>query len=202
MEEITNNSDKAKTQIEVVSKPNLSSEVKPVRKSGARKFLELFIKEDIENVGKYIVEKVVIPNLQTLAHDALDKGIYALFHGINDTPAPKPASNQERSSIYTQWDKNATPVVPQSMRPAPTGYTFREYDLATRGDAEIVIDWLEKILENEKKVSIGHYYDMISKGPSQTDWNFGWKDLTGIKAVQNSNGRWEIKFPPIKYIGG
>lgn len=200
MEELTNNSNKAKE--ESIPLPVLKSEAKPVKKSGGRKFIELFVKETPEDVGRYIVRNVVIPNLQNMAHAALDRGIYALFYGIKDTPPAKTLNGiPERSSIMTEWKGgSASSTIPPSLREQNREYKIREYDLESRGDAEYVMTMMENVVNGTGKVSIGYYYSLISKEAEKTDWNYGWTNLDTMKAKANSNGRWEIIFPPIKCI--
>ena len=197
-EEYKNNSETAKENQQTLpaTKPKLSGEVQTVKKSGGRKFIELFVKADPRDVAKMCFHDIFIPKLIDIGYDALSKGYYMMFKG---SAAPKSSSQDQPSYTKYYGDRSAKSVIPASLREEPK-YKIREYDFETRGDAEVIMDILCDILQQNDRVTIAHYYDQIGKPVEDTDWNYGWYSLKGIRAERTWDGRWEIRFPPIKCV--
>ena len=65
-----------------------------------------------------------------------------------------------------------------------------EIIIASRGEAEEIIDKMNEIIVNYDVVSVADLYEMIGydKKSRYTDFNYGWSDLRGAKAVRVPDG--------------
>ena len=106
-------------------------------------------------------------------------------------------NSNTKSSIYTWNSYNNCYPSSKNKRPEPESKERYDYDdviFKTRGDAEQVLIAMGDILERYEMVSIGDFYDLSGIAGQHTDYNYGWKSLSGADFIRVPDGVM-IKFP-------
>lgn len=77
--------------------------------------------------------------------------------------------------------------------------TYNNIVLPTQGDADSVLQAMDKILGQYRNVSIADLYDLVGWQSQYTDSNYGWTDLHGASVIHVNDG-WLLKLPKAKQI--
>lgn len=152
------------------------------KKSLGRKFSDLFVGDDAQTVGEYLVQDVLVPALKNLISDAVGQGIDRfLFGGSGRGYAP--SSRGRGHTGYNTMYSGSKPVRDRrdSSRElsskARASHDFSEIILESRGDAEQIIDNLIAILEEYDVATVADLYSLAGITPSFVDNKWGWNDL-------------------------
>lgn len=162
------------------------------------------IVDDMQTVGFYILEEVVVPAVKDLLLDIVTGGSErALFGG------------GRRSSRGTGIPSNYTPYNKVSSIPArkaevrqvsPTAranHDFGEIIFASRGEAEKVKDGLARLLDTYDVATLADFYDLAGVTSSFVDNKWGWFDIRDAKIMRmtaSSGGGYVIDLPPPEEI--
>lgn len=186
------NSHKSKTeqaQEKKVNKPVVQGTVKTRKRSGARKFADVFISEDIESVKSYIMSDVLIPAIKKTILDVVDT---ILYPGSDRRDRKKTnASNISYARCYDNRDDYRRAYDSHQAR---VGYSYDDIVLASRGDAEEVLSRMDELLDSYPTVSVADLYDLIGKTGNYTDNKYGWTNLSSASVVRVRDG-YMLKLP-------
>lgn len=163
--------------------PVVSGKVIQRKKPLSKKIAETFTGDDAKSVGEYILFDVCIPAAKSMLADAASQGAERLLFGEVRT-ARKTARSSYRPG-YTSYDKVRTSTRafetersrPDMSRRARASHDFSEIVLATRGEAEMVLDNMGNILDSYGLVTVSDLYDLVEITGSFTDDKWGWTDL-------------------------
>lgn len=170
----------------------ISGDAKKRKRSGAQKFTDVFISEDISNVKDYILSEVLIPALKKAISDVVTKGVDILLYG--ESSQAKPKSISEKVSYRQFYDNDDRRIYSQQRSRAATGYGFEEVVLQTRGEAEEVLMRIDEIVDNYGVVSVADMYDLVGISPMYTDNKYGWTNVRNATIVRSRDG-FVIKMP-------
>lgn len=186
------NSHKSKTeqaQEKKVNKPVVQGTVKTRKRSGARKFADVFISEDIESVKSYIMSDVLIPAIKKTILDVVDT---ILYPGSDRRDRKKTnASNISYARCYDNRDDYRRAYDSRQVR---VGYSYDDIVLASRGDADEVLSRMDELLDSYPTVSVADLYDLIGKTGNYTDNKYGWTNLSSASVVRVRDG-YMLKLP-------
>lgn len=157
------------------------------KKSGLRKLVGLFIKEDIENVKDYIFTDVVIPAITEAIVSAIKGSTEMIFYGKG--------RQSSRSSSSLNTDYNSI-----SRRPRPSSrsvFNLDDYYVDTVEDADVVIERLCDCLEHYNEVTVGDFFDAVGvTGNGYTDRYYGWRDLSQMSWYRRG-GKYYFNMPRV-----
>lgn len=175
---------KTKPRLKPVVKGNTSVK----KKSDMRRFLNVFLPEDIGSMKDYIFMDVIIP----LIKDGIEDAVHTFLRGGG--------SNRRR----TRYDRVSTGAskVSYASGASYTNYnkpkTVFDYDdiyFDTRDDAEMVLTTLEAALEQYDSVSVLDLYDLAERScDNHAAQKYGWTDLSSAKVVRTVDG-YTIRLP-------
>lgn len=196
MEDYSSNSHKSR---EVTEKQNALPEKKvnavvttPARttkRSGFRRLADIIIAEDAANVKSYIFTDVLVPALKKAISDIFSNGIDMLLYG--ESGRSKKSSPASRISYRSYYDRNDDRPVASYSR------DILDYDIEfdSRGEAEIVLNTLEGLIDHYGVANIGDLYD-LSKIPT-TNYavnKYGWTDVSGAQVIRRRD-KYVLKMP-------
>ena len=168
----------------------------PVTEKKRNKIKDAFISEDIVDVKDYVFMDVFIPALKKLIVDIFTNGINALFYGNS-------AKGSTSSSItyLTPYDKisSSTSKMVAYRTNRSTIYDYKNVVFSNEGDARIVLDKLDEIVERYGVASVADLYQLVRRPTTSTDFDWGWSDLRLARVVYDK-GNWIINFPKINPI--
>ncbi len=159
--------------------------VKSRKRNEIRKFADVFIPEDMENVKSYILMDVVVPAIKKAISDTIDTFLYG------ESGSGKRHSSASKISYGKYYDKND--------RPAHTPRTRGRYDyddiiLDNRGEAEEVLIRMDELIDTYGLASVADLYDLVGKTCEYTDNNYGWNDIRSAAVVRVRDG-YLLKLP-------
>lgn len=182
--------------------PVVTGPVKIRKKSLMEKIGEAFISVDFKEAVKDTNTKLIIPIVKKTFIDVVNNTLNTMLFGNNSSNAPKwfgggsifgggigysvPTINY--SGISTAL--NSKPAVPA----VPNIPTYDEIVLASKEDADRVLDTLQAQLERFGSVTISDLYEAVGLPAVSTHYNYGWKNLAGA-GIGIVSGGYLLKLP-------
>ena len=132
-------------------KINVVAKGKIQKKTFGEKFKEIFIGEDIQNVGEYILKEVVVPTIKNTVVDIIQNGISLLIFGESSSKNSNRRNGQYVS--YGSYSSNSSRDRRRDdRRDAPNDKGNIIFN--SRGDAQAVLDHLLDILDTYRAILI------------------------------------------------
>jgi hypothetical protein len=157
------------------------------------KVANVFLKEDMSSIKKYIIYELLIPGIKETVLNSLSMAFFG------DARYKRPGAPSQ-TTIY----RSQTPYVSysnqgQPQRAANTTSTMdaRYQDnviLETRQDAEHVMDQMIEILNRWGQVRVADLCELVGMPSEYTDNRYGWTDLRGAD-IQRVRDGWMLKLP-------
>lgn len=165
------------------------------KKSGKRKFADLFLAEDIKGIKDYILSDIIIPAIKDTIVDTIRKATEMLFYG---EVRNKSTGTRFGATSYTSYSSFSRPN--SQIRQPRSVYDMDDIILESRDDVENVLDILGDALERYGQITVEDYYDAVGvTGNGYTDRQYGWKDLKNVTTSRVAEG-WLINMPRPKPI--
>lgn len=169
------------------------------RKQGLlRKVFGDFIADDSSTVIGYVVTEVLVPAAKNAISDAVSQGIERMLFGD-----AKPRSGGNRPS-YTSYSTRFTSPRQTEQRPslsrqARATHDFSDIILASRSDAEEVLDRLRDLISQYEVATVNDLYDLVGLTGEFTDDKWGWTDLR-TASVRVVRGGYLLNLPRTQSI--
>jgi hypothetical protein len=187
-------SKKADKQIERVTSGSVTRKKKSLRKQ----FSETFVAGDARGTVRYVMLDVMLPAAKDLVVEAAAAGVERLIFGESrrrrygsTTPTSGPAG-------YIQYNRMASAVGDQMSRltsaqrvlsrQARARHDFDEIVLASRTEAEEVIDRLFDLVSRYETATVADLYELVGLVSSHTDHKWGWTDVRGAGVSRVRDG--------------
>lgn len=177
------NNEKQEKEIKQV----VNSPAKTRKKSEARKFADSFIAEDAGNVGSYILKDVLIPSAKKLIADITKNAIDMFLYGDTDRPKKRSGSRISYRDYYDDRDRDRRDDRRSSSR-SRSSLEYDEIVLDTRGEAELVLDELDRIIARYQFASVADLYEIAGiDNNNYTLHRYGWSSLRSatIKRIRD-----------------
>ena len=193
MDNYPNNSHKARSgsmepkKVEKV----ISGQAVRRKKSLGKKFVETFAGDSARSVWGYVLLKVLIPSAKDALADAVSQGAERMLYG-----EARSSSRRGRKSSATGYVNYSRFSNYSAGRDEPRSYSqrarashdFDEIILATRAEADEVIDRLFDLLQKYEVVRVSDFYDLVGISDEYTDNKWGWTDLRGASVRRIRDG--------------
>lgn len=173
-----------------------------------RRFKDFFFGSvDAQSVWEYIVQDIFVPAAKDLIYDAGSGGLErALFH---DESRHRRRHRPSRSSSRTDYNRltrrydDRPPFPPadrrrdefrdrdRDRRPShgsPRKVELDDILLATRAEAEHVLDRLYDLINEYESASVSDLYELLGITSQYTDDRWGWMDLRGSGVRRTRDG--------------
>lgn len=193
MEEFKPNSHRSKEEkqekkIEKV----VSGTVKPKKKSEIRKFADVFIQEDVNNVGSYILQDILVPAVKKAISDIVTNGIDMILYGeTGRTKKKSPSSNVSYRSYYERDRERDCDRYASRNR---NSYSYDDIIIDNRGEAEEVLSRMDELIDTYGLASVADFYELVGVTGNYTDNKYGWTDIRNASVVRVRDG-YIIKLP-------
>lgn len=193
MEEFKPNSHRSKEEkqekkIEKV----VSGTVKPKKKSEIQKFADVFIQEDVNNVGSYILQDILVPAVKKAICDIVKNGIDMILYGeTGGTKKKSPSSNVSYRSYYERDGERDRDRYASRNR---NSYSYDDIVIDNRGEAEEVLSRMDELIDTYGLASVADFYELVGVTGNYTDNKYGWTDIRNASVVRVRDG-YIIKLP-------
>lgn len=185
----------------------ISGEAVQRKKGLGRKFKDVLFDGQLKTSAKYILTGVLLPSFKNMVVDATTKGIERIVYGEN-APRRTPTSildyGRPRVSYNTPVDRGVRAIGRSAMLPdqPPLPNSRRdigEIVLATREEAELVLERLGDIVEKYDVASVADLLDLVGLPNSFIDNKWGWNSL-GYSAVRQVRDGYMLDLPMVQPI--
>jgi hypothetical protein len=201
--ETADNKEEPKKNLEKVITGDVVSRKKGI---GAR-FKEVFFGADLHTAAQYVVSDVLLPTLRDLVVDTVSKGVDRLVYGNNaprrGRPGPINYSGRYRYSSNPLAQQVGRQTYLPDQRPVERWSqgrrTFENLIVASRQDADNVVEALGNIIDQYEVVSVADINELIGQESNHIDQKWGWTSLPRVGIRQVREG-YEISLPPLEEI--
>lgn len=156
------------------------------KKSGLSKLAGEFISEDAKNIKSYVLGEVLIPAIKKAISDIVTDGIDMILYGGSKPGHRRSTADRVSYVNYSNRDTRASRDSRYS-----SGYSSYSYDdivLASRGEAEDVLDRMCELIDSYRVVSVADLKDLVGVTGPYTDNKYGWTSLGSAKIVRVRDG--------------
>ena len=161
----------------------VNGETKTRKKSEVKKFANIFVPEDAENIKSFIVTDVIIPGIKNAIADVVS---IALFGEVGRLGRGGGKGSKISYQKYYRDDRDDRR---DYGRPRASGFDYDDILFETRGDADMVLDQMESAIANYGIVSVADLYDLAGiTCRSYTANKYGWTDIRTAKVVRTRDG--------------
>lgn len=163
----------------------VSGGTKTRKKSEVKKFANIFVPEDVENVKSYILMDVVVPGIKNAIADAVSIFLFGETGRLGGR-----RDKGSRVSYQKYYDDRRDDRREYGRpRPAAAGFDYDDIIFETRGDADLVLDQLESAIANYGLASVADLYDLAGiTCHSYTANKYGWTDIRTAKVIRIRDG--------------
>lgn len=165
----------------------VSGSVKTKKKSGVGKVAGLFISDDVKDVKEYAVKDVLVPTIKKVIVDLVSDGINIIVNGKGAARRDSKVGYRSYSS-YSRDDRRAVSSV--SSR-----FDYDDLVFTSRGDAEIVCDQLDEMIDRYGFATVADFYDAAGKSAPYTAQKYGWTSIRNADIIRLRDGDYIIKLP-------
>ena len=176
----------------------VTNNVEKRKKSLFRRFTDIFIGGDSKSVIQYIFTEVIIPQAKETITEAASSGFERLIYGDNHQSR---GYRRPSRTGYTQGPTNYTRYAVRGNNPIgrPSGESHRPVHqartqsvddilLATRIEAETVLERLYDLLKEYESASVADLYSLVGLSSSYVDQKWGWTELHGSQVRRVRDG--------------
>lgn len=163
----------------------VNGETKTRKKSEVKKFANIFVPEDTENVKSYILMDVIVPGIKNAIADVVSIMLFGEAGRLGR------GGRGDRSKIsYQKYYRDDRDDRRDYSRPrSAAGFDYDDILFETRGDADLVLDQLESAIANYGIASVADLYDLAGiTCRSYTANKYGWTDIRSAKVVRVRDG--------------
>lgn len=157
-----------------------------------KRIKEMFVGGDAQSVGQYVLFEVLVPAVKDVIADMVSQGVERMMFGEARSTSRRTGNRPSGIGGYTAYNRYSSSKPPWSAdrndrRPEPTpmsrrakaSHDFDEIILATRTEAETVIDRLYYYLEKYEQVTVSDLYELVGVAGTFADEKWGWTELRG-----------------------
>lgn len=165
-----------------------------------QRFKTIFFGGDSRGAARYIAADVLLPAIRNLLVDATTKGVERMVYG-ESRPNRRPGYDYRSRVQYH------SPLIRPDIRsgrlpdqgPRITRRETSDLVLASREEAELVLERLIDILDKYEVVSVADLYDLTGLPSSHVDNKWGWTHLHTTEIRQVREG-FLLNLPPAEEI--
>lgn len=164
----------------VVKKQTLGGKVK-----------EQFVRAEAKVVAGYVLFDVIIPAVKDLISDSISQGADRMLFGDSSRSRGRSKTGEFGRVAYNRMSQSSPPWKRDSRAPshrARATHDFDEIVLATRDEADTVIDRLFDLVSQYEVASVADLYDLVGATSNYTDQKWGWTDLRGAGVSRVRSG--------------
>ena len=125
----------------------VSGGTKTRKKSEVKKFANIFVPEDVENVKSYILIDVIVPGIKNAIADAVSIMLFGEAGRLGGRN-----NKGSRASYQRYYDDRRDDRRDYGRPRAAAGFEYDDIVFETRGDADLVLDQLESAIKDRKSV--------------------------------------------------
>lgn len=175
------------------------TEGKVIRKrpSLGKRFSTLFIAGDSDSVMQYVLMDVLLPGARDMVADAATQYVERMIFGESRSTSRRTGMRASSTGVpgYVSYNRFAASNKPSPEAPrmgisakSRATHNFDQLVLATRPEAEEVIDRLFDLIAKYEQATVADLYELVGETGSFTDQKWGWTDIRGSEVQRVRDG--------------
>lgn len=167
------------------------------KKPLGKRFTETFVGgQDVQGVWGYVVMDVLVPAAKDMAADAVSQGIERMLFGEARSTSRRTGARPGGHTPYNRYSPSSAlgrredprESRRELSRRSRANHDFDEIILATRVEAEQVIDRLFDLVLKYEFATVADLYELVGISGNYTDDKWGWTDIRGADVQRVRNG--------------
>lgn len=173
----------------------VEGEVTRRKKPLGTRMREMFLTANDQSVFEYVLLDVLVPALKDMMSDAVSTSVERVLFGGQESRTPRRrtgtnsgafGNNNVNYNRYSSTQRREDR--PTMSRRARQSHDFDEIILASRSEAQNVIDNLIDLISRYETASVADLYRLLDVEFHYTDEKHGWANLDGAGVRRISNG--------------
>lgn len=161
-----------------------------------RRLADTFVGGDARGVWSYVLFEVLVPAAKDMVADAagqaVERTLFGETRGGGRRPGFRRGGGQNGYVSYNTFSRReserADPRGRDMSRRARSSHDFDEIILATRAEANEVIDRMFDLVSQYEQATVADLYDLVGISSSFQDHKWGWTDIRGAGATKIRGG--------------
>lgn len=202
MPEYPDNSDAAKAPVAVREEEHtgvVSGRVTRKKKSALKRASESMLANDAEDIKSYLVFDVLIPAAKDTLSDLVSKGLDMMLYTDSRGSNTRSRSSRRTGGYHNKYNQPERRERPQISQRDRRMLHFDDIILDNRGDAEQVLDYLRRRIDDYEVATVADFYDAVEVTSDYTDTKYGWYDLEDAYVRRVRDG-FQIFLPRAEHI--
>lgn len=137
-----------------------------------KRIRSLFIADDIEDVGSYLVDDLIIPFIKNTVVDLVE----IIMFGQTSVRRTRRGRNDRYSNLPTDYSAKYSPRDRDRTRSRRRGTDYKNIVITDPKDARELVDSIQKRIALYGSANVGDLLELIDETPTYTDLAYGWKD--------------------------
>ena len=171
------------------------------KKPLSKRFTEQFFGGDLRTAKAFILFEILIPAAKDAIADSVSQGFEKMLWGEVRSTSRRPGGFRGAGATnYINYQRFAQPTIgrrddPRAVLPLPglshrsrATHDFNEIILATRIEAETVIERLFDLISKYDSATVADLYDLVGVTSQFTDDQWGWIDIRGAEVIRTRHG--------------
>ena len=161
-----------------------------------KRFMDTFF-SGTSSVWGYVLHDILLPAAKDTIADVVSQGIERMVYGEGRSTSRRTGTRPTGPSGYVSYNRySQSPPQREQQRTmsrrARATHDFQDIILATRAEAEAVIDALYDLVEKYNQATVGDLYGLVGIPAEFTDENLGWRDISrlGQGPKRTAEGYW------------
>jgi len=169
----------------VVKKPAVKQ-----KKSLGKKFREVFLGDETQSVGDYVIHDILVPALKSMFNDMVSGGVEMMLFGERSNRRSNIARDRGRSYVsYSNYYRSDDRRDRRDISPTTRSrHDFDEIVFDSRGEAEEVLSHMVDLTIEYGMVSVADFYELSGIEAQFTDNKYGWTNLRDACTDRTRNG--------------
>jgi hypothetical protein len=183
-----------------IERLELESKVVSRKKPIGARVKSVFFGGEFDSAVRYIGAEVLLPAFRNLLVDATTKGIERMVYGESNYPRQRTPEYRPRVTYNSPINRGPRANIPdQPSRPQRARHDDTEIVFGSRGDAELVLDRMQDIIEQYVVASMGDLNEIVGLPTSPIDNKWGWDNVRHAEIRQTRDG-FILNLPPAQPI--
>lgn len=154
---------------------------------------DMFVAEDGRGVLESVIGDILVPAMKDMVADSVSQGIERMIFGDarpvrRRESRPSSFGNTNHTNYNRYSNNNRREVVQTAHNRLRAAHDFDDIVIASREEANDVLDNLTNIIERYQFVSIRDLYELVGEPFHHTDEKWGWSNLRDASVRRVSNG--------------
>lgn len=176
----------------------ITGNVKRQKPGLGKKFSEVFLAEDMNEVKDHIFWDVIVPSIKNGISDILINTVQSIFGGGPSRSSGNTSrfnySNVSNSSAFKNYVRpDDRRLIADEKRSSSLNYDDIVFN--SRGEAEEVLTSMDDLISVYNVASVSDFFDLVGEPSDYTMEKYGWKNLKSAQVERVRGGGYAIRFP-------